>query len=142
MGQMEVGPRKAGRTSIFSPRRRERAWQRMEDDRLESSILEQRQSAGPNAGQFNGAIKKFPGEIRQLQDAIDFARELNQDVGAAAVQFRLVQVVGDLEDHGNLGRQGARPANIFARDASSIETVEYAEHAEHASVRCQQWDRQ
>jgi hypothetical protein len=65
-------------------------------------------------------IEKLAGKIRQLQDAIDFARELNQDVGAAAVQFRPVQIVGDLQDHGNLGSQGTRAANIFARVTTNV----------------------
>jgi len=66
----------------------------MQRNRLESSILKQRKCTGVRSAQFDGTLHKLAGEIRQAQQTIDLPRQLNQHVGAAAVQFGLMQVVG------------------------------------------------
>jgi hypothetical protein len=87
----------------------------MQSNRLESSILKQGQSAGARSAQFDGALDKLAGEIRQAQQTIDFARQLNQDVGAMAIAFGLVQVMRDFHDHRNL-RAKARARRMSSRE--------------------------
>ncbi len=107
-----------------------------------SSILKQSECAGLGSGKCDGALDKFAGEVGQAQQAINLARQLRKHLGAFAVQFGLMQVVGDFEHHGNLRGQGAGAANILLRDAGVVEAVEHAEHAEHFSVGAEQRDGQ
>ena len=119
--------------------RRKTGWcgKRMQRNRLESSILKESKRAGMRSAQFNGALDKLAGEIRQAQQTINLPRQLNQHVGAMAVQFGLVQVVGNFEHYRNLGGQGAGTANILAGDTGIVQAVEHSEHAEDTAVSAQ-----
>src|SRR5579863_6005494 len=101
---------------------------------LETSILKQSESAGTGAQQFDSAVDELSGEIGETQQAIDFAGQLNQNVGSPAVEFGLVQVVSDLEDDGNLRGKGAGAASILAGDAGVVEAIEDAEHSEQLAL--------
>src|SRR5208282_1591004 len=106
--------------------------------RLESPLLKQGQGPGTRSRQFDGPLQKLVGKIRQAQKSVHFTRQLNQNVGAAAVEFGLVQVMGDFHHHRNLRRQSAGTANVLARNAGTIQAVEHSKHTEHTAVRTQQ----
>src|SRR5580692_12279423 len=85
----------------------------MHGDRLESPLLKQGYCTGAGAGQFDGAIEKLAGAIRQAQQTVNFPRQLLERLGAPAVLLGLVQVVRNFEHYRNLSRKGAGAANIL-----------------------------
>src|SRR5580658_1368682 len=109
----------------------------MQRDNLESSILEKSQRTVASSTQFDGALDKLAGEIRQAKLTIDLPRQLRKRLGALALLFGEMEVVRHFQDHGDLRRQGAGAANVLLRDARAVETVKHAEHAEQPSLGSQ-----
>ena len=87
-----------------------------------------------------GAQSEVASELGQLQDVVQFERERDQGLGAAAMLLGLVQVPGKFESDGNLRGQSAGAADIFVVDRPGLDAVEDSEHPEHLAVRTEQGD--
>jgi len=88
----------------------------MERNGLESSHPEIKPGHRPALRQFDGTIDKLASEIGQAQQARRFRAPAGSYVGAPAVEFGLVQVVRDFEDHGNLCGRARERGEISSRE--------------------------
>ena len=104
----------------------------MHRDRLESSLVKQRNRTSAGSREFDGALEKLAGTIRQAQQTIDLPRQFRERLGAPSVLLGQVQVVRHFKHHRNLGGQSAGAANILLRDAGAVQPVEHAEHSQDA----------
>jgi hypothetical protein len=86
----------------------------MQSDGLETAILKQGQRAGLCARQLHRSFQKFAGEIRQAEQTVDLARQLNQNIRPPAIGLGLMQVVSHFQNNGNLRCQCLRPPDVFA----------------------------
>ena len=68
-------------------------------------------------------MSKLAGAIGQAQQAVNLAPQLCKRLGALAMPFRLVQVMGDFKHHRNLGGKSAGTANILLGDAGVVRLV-------------------
>ncbi len=83
-------------------------------------------------------MREVAHELGQMQDGVEFERDGDQGLGAAAVLLGLVQVAGKFEGDGNLRGQSAGAADVFVVDRPGLDAVEHAEHSEHIAVRTEQ----
>src|SRR5438270_3814050 len=105
---------------------------------LKAAILQQSESTGASARQFCSSANEAPGKIRETQYSIDLAGQFHQSLSAAAVLLRQMQVMGNFQHDRDLVGEGASAANVFLRDARTVQTIEHGKHAQHFSVCAQQ----
>ncbi len=80
------------------------------------------------------AERKLPHEIGQVENGVQLERQRDQDLGAAAVLLRLLEIAGEFQGDGHLRREGASAANIFVTDGRDFDAIEHAKHAQHFAV--------
>src|SRR5205807_3104090 len=114
----------------------------MHGDCLKPSIMEQGKGAGTSSCKFGGANNEAAREVGQAKYAINFAGQFDQSLGAATVQFRLMQIVSDFQDDRHLIRQCARAADVLLGNAGAVQTVEHAKHTQHFAAGSQEGDGQ
>ena len=100
--------------------------------------LEKAEGDGSASQQSSRAQSKVAHELRQMQDVVEFERDGDQGLGAAAVLLGLVQVAGKFERDGNLRGQSARAPDVLVVDRPRLGAVEHSEHPEHIAVRTEQ----
>ena len=65
-----------------------------EQDAVGLRSLEKAEGNAPGAQQALGAQSEVAHELRQMQDVVEFERDRNQGLGAAAVFLGLVEITG------------------------------------------------
>ena len=107
----------------------------------DSASLEKAERDGscPRA-ELGRAQREIAHEFGQMQHGVEFERDRDQGLGAAAVLLGLVQVAGQFESDGNLRGQSAGAADIFVVDRPGFDAVEHSKHPEHIAVRTEQGD--
>ena len=112
------------------------------EDGIRFRRLEKAEADRAASEQTGCAKREVAHELGQMQDGVEFERNRDQGLGAAAVLLGLVQVTGKFESDRNLRRQSAGAADVFVVDRRRFDAVEHSEHPEHLAVRTEQGNRQ